>query len=99
MDSSEIGIPEAPVNGCPQAIFYVLPNGSDSTVNCFEHSNRVKVWNHIDSVVTIEYYLHCDGYFDSDPQTVTFRVEDAYQRPGRDGPEVEVNQTVIMEPQ
>ena len=91
------GIPQ-PVNGCPQGIFHVLPTGTDSTVNCHDNTNEVKIWNHIDSTITIEYYIRCVGYFDSDPQQVTFQVEDAVQAPGRDGPEVRVLHTVVLYP-
>ena len=95
---SDIGIPFPPVNGCPQGIFHVVPEGRDSIVGCHDHSNEVKIWNHIDNTITVEYYIRCDGYYDSDPRQVTFRVEDAYQRPGRDGAEALEIDTVIMQP-
>lgn len=95
---SDIGIPYPAVTGCPQAHFHIVPTGRDSTVGCHDHSNEVKIWDHIDSTITIEYYLTCPNYYDSEPRQLTFRVQDAYQRPGRDGPEAMIIDTVIMQP-
>ncbi len=86
------------VLGCPQGIFRVMPTGNDSTVNCHDNQSYVKIWDHIDSTITIEYYIHCNGYYDSEPVQRTFRVEDAFEAPGRDGPEVTVRDTVILQP-
>ena len=97
VEENETGI-DQPVTGCPQGIFHVLPMGSDSTVNCYAGTNEVKIWNHIDSTITIVYYIECEGYFRSEDEQVTFRIEDAVQEPGRDGPEVRVHHTVVLDP-
>jgi hypothetical protein len=98
-DTSDIGIPGPAVHGCPQGHFHVLPNGRDSTVGCHDNTNSVKIWDHIDSTITIEYYITCLNYYDSDTRQVTFHVEDVAQGPGRDGPEVIVNERVILTPE
>jgi len=98
-EENDIGIPMAPVRGCPQTVFRVMPFGTDSTVSCLPNTNVVKVWDHIDSVITIEYYIRCANYYDSEPFHRTFYASEAVHRPGRDGPEAEVVETVILEPQ
>ena len=95
---SDIGIPFVPVRGCPQVVFHVVPGGRDSTVNCAEPMNLVKIWDHLDSVVTIEYYVHCANYADSEPREHTFHAQNAIRRPGRDGPEDMVVDTTILSP-
>ena len=96
---SDIGIPYAPVRGCPQGIYHILPNGPDSTVNCWEgNTNLVKLWQHLEGTVTIEYYVRCPNYYDSAPKQVTFHAENAVQLPGREGPEDMETDTVILVP-
>jgi hypothetical protein len=95
---SDIGIPFAPVHGCPQAIYHSLPNSPDSTVDCYNQTNVVKAWEHIEGTVTIEYYIHCPNYYDSDPRQWTFHAENAVRGPGRDGPEDIKVDTVALVP-
>ncbi len=87
-----------PVRNCPRVTFFQLPGGQDSTVGCVSNQrHRVKVWDHLDSVVTISYSVTCDGYWNTQGEIHTFYEANAIQRPGRPGREHEITDTLILE--
>jgi hypothetical protein len=87
------------LRGVPVGVFYIEPSGKDTTVGPMRHTtNRIHLWQHIDSVVTVEYYVRCPHYEDSYPQQVTLYADRAFQGPGRDGPEVIFVDTVMLVP-
>jgi hypothetical protein len=86
------------VTGNPRAEFHIEPSGEDTTVAPRPNTNRFYLWQHLDSTVTIEYYVHCENYQDSDRREATFNAENAVQGPGRDGPEVIKRDTVRLVP-
>lgn len=87
-----------PVDGCAHVKWRVFPQPGWSDTKCTAE-NRVKVWGHIDHSFTIEYTVYCEGYMESRVHYATMDSTDIMVRPGRKGPEVEVNQDVYLNPE
>ena len=88
------GVP-VPVQGCPSVTWRYEGASNGTTTSCREH-NLVKVWEHIDNTVTIVYRINCAGYFSSADYRYTFDMDSIRVLPGRDGPEVICNTTVLL---
>ncbi len=88
------------VQGSPVGMFHIDPSGEDTVVGLVRNSReRIHLWEHIDGTVTIQYYVRCPHYQNSDPRQVTLSADQAYQGPGRDGPEIIFVDTVRLAPQ
>lgn len=87
--------PPPPVEGCPHVFWRILPDGEEQDSRCTE-GNRVKIWGHIDATFSIEFRVTCAGYTNSNRMLVVLDTEAIRTRPGRKGPEVEENRTVVL---
>jgi len=97
--TSDPSHPLPPLSSSPVAVCHVDPGGIDMTVGLLQGTNnRIKIWHHIDSTATVQYYVRCEHYYDSDHRVAIFDASQAVQGPGRPGPEVIRADTLYLNP-
>ena len=84
-----------PVSGCPFVTWRFDNSSTQRTERCRD-GNRVKVWRNIEHDETILYFVGCAGYESSPEYTAIFKMENAEEGSGHDGPEVIISNTVFL---
>ena len=84
--SSDPDNPNPPIVGNPVGVFHIWPGNIDTVVSTVRgQPSRIHLWQSIDSVVHIEYYVRCTNYSESEARTITLYESAAFQGPGRAG--------------
>ena len=87
---------QVPVQGCASVVWNYTGDSQTHTENCYQGNSYVKVWNRISEQVNITYFVRCSGYVDSAVRTAFF-MPPGQQGQGREGAEVIVNETVVLQ--